>query len=325
MELNTPQVRDLAWVIQSPVLLSKVGWNSQPAGGRGDQVVDDGLCQQQYAKHKLWLSALDTTPRPLLEWLGARQNPRLGYYFESLVEYWLRRENPANRLVSHLQVNESGDGDHHRTLGEFDFLLEDAQHQHIQHWEVAVKFYLQYHQKDGRYVWYGPNPRDRLDLKLQRMFRHQLTLSRLPAASATLQRMKLTLPVRPRLFLKGYLFYRSDTDWLVAQSHHGGLSDNHLRGWWTFLEPFQIPNAASQHRWLYLPRLRWLSPAQITDVEENALMDFQELHGFCFDLINRHQKPPLLAEMRLSDSGVWEEVSRGFVVPQQWPGITEKP
>jgi hypothetical protein len=50
-------------------------------------------------------------------------------------------------------------------------------------------------------------------------------------------------------------------------------------------------------------------------------MDFHELHSFCFDLLKRHQRPPLLAEMRLKESGFWEEVSRGFVVPRQWPGL----
>jgi hypothetical protein len=240
------------------------------------------------------------------------------------VEYWLRQDSSVSRLVPHLQVKDHSMKGRQRTLGEFDFLWVDDAQSRTLHWEVAVKFYLQYRHSDGQLLWYGPNPRDRLDIKLQRLFQHQLILSRLPRAGAALQQLGLTLPVLPRLLMKGYLFYPSDTDWTNVEPHLPGLSARHLRGWWTYLEPFKIPNAASDSRWLYLPRLRWLASAKVAPGGESQLMNIHELHDFCFDLSKRHQRPPLLAEMCLNESGVWEEVSRGFVVPQQWPGFTTK-
>jgi len=325
MRLNTPQVRDLAWVIQSPVLLTAAGQEWQPVGTGEDLIINDAWCEQQFAKHREWLYALDESPQPLLQWLRLRQSPRLGYYFESLVEFWLRHENTNNRLVPHLQIKDEPENGRQRTLGEFDFLLVDETRRQILHWEVAVKFYLRYPQADGSYLWCGPNPRDRLDLKLQRLFQHQLLLSRLPPAIAALQQLGLNLPVWPRLLLKGYLFYRSHTEWRNAQSHFDGLSARHLRGWWTYLEPFEIPQAASDSRWLYLPRLQWLAPATIHGEGKDQLMNLQELHKFCLVMLKRHQKPPLVAEMRLMQTDVWEEVSRGFVLPQNWPGFTGKP
>ena len=341
-QFKTPQVRDLAWVIKSPGLLDAAGKNpfllsqSQIAQSPGESglIIDDPWCAQQFSRHTPWLQALDNSPQRFLEWLKPRQNPRLGYYFESLVEYWLRHDDSIKRLIPHLQIKDlrtkdqqtkdQQKSDSQRTVGEFDFLLQEADQPRIQHWEVAVKFYLQYQHEDGRTVWYGPNPRDRLDLKLQRLFQHQLVLSRHPSAITAMQKLDLNLPVWPRLLLKGYLFYRSNSDWGNVGSHFPGLSAHHLRGWWTFLQPFEIPNAASESRWLFLPRLQWLAPARITPEGENKLMNIRELHSFCLDLLKRQQRPPLIVELRRLDSGFWQEVSRGFVVPQDWPGIAEK-
>jgi hypothetical protein len=197
----------------------------------------------------------------------------------------------------------------------------------IQHWEVAVKFYLHYQQPDGRVLWYGPNPRDRLDLKLQRLFHHQLALSLRPEAAGALQHAGLTWPVftwpvLPRLLLKGYLFYPSSSNW---RNHPAlpELSPHHLRGWWTYLDPFEIPNASEDRRWLSLPRLKWLAPA-VRRESEQELMNIEQLHSFCLESLQHKQKPPLIAEMCVTEAGAWREVSRGFVVPQYWPGIHAK-
>jgi hypothetical protein len=257
-----------------------------------------------------------------LDWLKPRYSPRLGYYFESLVEFWLRRRFSRQSLVAHLQVKNG-----QRVLGEFDFLIADSSQQIVHHWEVAVKFYMHYQHPDGHVLWYGPNPRDRLELKLQRLFHHQLALSLLPEAEGALHQAGLKWPVLPRLFLKGYLFYPSTNDWrnqsTMANPTMAELSPHHLRGWWTYLDPFVVPNADLDRRWLYLPRLQWLAPA-VSGASNSSLMDYEQLHGFCLDLLQRNQKPPLIAEMVLSEEGRWQEVSRGFVLPQHWPGTHAK-
>ncbi len=321
----TPQVRDLAWVIKSPVLLNATGSPHQFASASeavagnssAELVIDDLWCEQQFQQHWNWLCALDANPQPLLDWLKPRYNPRLGYYFESLVEFWLRHAFADQLLVSHLPVKNE-----QRTLGEFDYLLSDSSKQIIYHWEVAVKFYLHYQQPDGRVLWYGPNPRDRLDIKLQRLLHHQLALSSLPEAAGALRYAGLAGSVLPRLLLKGYLFYPSTQDWRNP-SFLPELSPQHLRGWWTYLDPFEIPNAHKERCWLYLPRLQWLAPA-VSGESNNGLMNFQQLHSFCLDLLLRNQKPPLIAEMCFTEAGGWQEVSRGFVVPPYWPGINAK-
>jgi hypothetical protein len=165
--------------------------------------------------------------------------------------------------------------------------------------------------------WYGPNSRDRLDIKLQRLLRHQLRLSSYPAAFTTLHKADLRQPVFPQLLLKGYLFYPAQSDWRSPPAYDE-LSAGHLRGWWTYLDSFEIPNADEDRRWLYLPRLRWLAPAVVGEAN-SALMTIEQLHGFCLDLLKRKQRPPLIAEMVFTEAGHWQEVSRGFVLPQHWP------
>jgi hypothetical protein len=283
-------------------------------------VIDDTWCEQQFQQHRNCLCELDRNPQPLLDWLkprGTRHNPRLGYYFESLVEFWLRHAFAHQVLVPHLQVKNE-----QRTLGEFDYLLADSSTQIVYHWEVAVKFYLHYQQPDGRVLWYGPNPRDRLDIKLQHLFHHQLALSLRPEAAEALGDVGLAWPVLPRLFLKGYLFYPSNSDWRNHVSFPA-LSPHHLQGWWTYLDPFVIPHADEDRCWLYLPRLHWLAPA-ISGESNKGLMNIGQLHSFCLDLLQRNQKPPLIAEMAITEAGDWREVSRGFVVPQYWPRVHAK-
>ena len=172
-------MRDLAWTIQSPGLLDPAYKQYQPSpGGDGAArpvaaVIDDGWCERQFLQHRQWLRGLDADPRGLIEWLKPHydsfgkplSNPRLGYYFESLVEFWLRYGCAYQPLIAHLPVKDA-----QRTVGEFDYLFMDSARQAVQHWEVAVKFYLHHEDANGRILWYGPNPRDRLDLKLQRFF-----------------------------------------------------------------------------------------------------------------------------------------------------------
>jgi hypothetical protein len=318
-------VRDLAWVIQSPVLLNPsckdFQWppDVQPDGESLSRnlVIDDDWLEQQLQQCGEWLSELDTNPKRLQDWLTARFNPRLGYYFESLVEFWLRHTNAGRRIVPHLQVKER-----QHTVGEFDFLLDNGGNHCAYHWEVAVKFYLYFRHADERILWYGPNSRDRLDIKLQRLFHHQLRLSAHPAAADRLRQSGVRLPVVPQLLLKGYLFYPSHGDWRNPPLRDE-LSAHHLRGWWTYMERFDIPNAEQDRRWVFLPRLQWLAPA-VSDESDASLMNIKQLHSFCLDLLTRKQRPPLIAEMRFTDAGVWEEVSRGFVLPETWPSLGPK-
>ena len=84
----------------------------------------------------------------------------MGDYFEKLVALWLQLNDHYQHIQQRLTVyyNE-------RTIGEFDFIFTDHKTGSSQHWEVAVKFYLEYF--DGEdYQFLGPNAKDSLDKKM---------------------------------------------------------------------------------------------------------------------------------------------------------------
>lgn len=221
-----PQVRDLAWLLGSPPLLPAPGpWPT-----------DDGICwpdagfwQQQLALARPWLDQLERSPDVLTRSWPATRDHRLGHYAEHLLACWLSwPDNPHYRLLArNLPIDRDG-----RRFGEADFLLEHKPSGRIEHWELAVKFYLGL--DNG--CWLGPGQRDRLDLKLQRLRLHQLRL-----------------PLRPRpdvrlCLLKGRLF---------PPAHR--LSPVTTPCWWS-LTALMADSDYRDWRWLPLPKTAWLAP-----------------------------------------------------------------
>ncbi|MFA0039507.1 DUF1853 family protein [Vibrio sp. 10N.261.52.A1] len=94
-------------------------------------------------------------------------NPRLGFLYQHLCEQVIMTSDNYSIKHDEIQINVEG-----RTLGAIDFILEDTSSQKLEHWEVAIKFYLLHEQ-----TWFGPNSHDQLDKKLDRMLCHQLGMS----------------------------------------------------------------------------------------------------------------------------------------------------
>lgn len=138
-------------------------------------------------------------------------------------------------------------------MGELDMLLEDRQGNCI-HLECAVKFYLA-HQPGIRdwQNWIGPNARDRLDIKLQRMLTHQLPLAKHATARPYLEsREQNPRKVQSRYFLRGMFFPHSDSpECLPAHANQAALT-----GCWLHREKFA---SEDHHQWRALARLDWLT------------------------------------------------------------------
>lgn len=124
-------------------------------------------------------------------------NSRLGFWYQHLcLEHF--QSHPNYQLIAEeVQLNHDG-----RTLGAIDFIVE-LFHQHtlkntFEHWEVAIKFYLLF---DG--LWFGPNSKDRLDLKLSHMLQHQLPMSQHPNFK---QQFPSLANIKPKLFMQGRLY-----------------------------------------------------------------------------------------------------------------------
>jgi hypothetical protein len=299
--LHDPAVRDLAWVIGSPVLLDR----SYPA--YHGHVLDDVWCSRQLQQSEAWLLTLDLTPDALHQFIAARPTRRLGHYFETLIKFWLMHRADTQVIATNLQVHDAK-----RTLGELDFLIRDPL-EGVCHWEAAIKFYLQTEARPEQRAFIGPGTQDRLDLKLDRVFQHQLVLAQTPAGRQALPpavKIDKTLA-----FIKGYLFYHAA---YAASSAIQGVSDTHLSGWWIRQTLDVLPQRAADSRWLVLPRMRWLSPARLPATQE--VLTQASLHSLLKAHFDQSQEALLIAELQRIADG-WQEVSRGFVVCPSWPQL----
>ena len=300
------EVRDLAWVMASPSLLAQ---SQTPYAG---EKVSDDWCQQVYQNNLDWLLQLDDDPTPLQQWLKQNESPLLGIYFESLLAFWIAHLSDSELLARNLVVGEPG-----LQIGEFDLLFKDKGRDQIIHWEAAVKFYLRYGESD--YQWLGPNPRDSLQQKLNKVFNRQLRLSEHAQAQQVLQAELGRAQVISQAFIKGYLFYPYATGWQTSNAISPGVSSQHLRGWWCRHDEMVVrlrQQMDNTRRWLLPPRLEWLAP-QVT-MNNQALMHDGEMQEYLSTYFSEHYQASMLVEMKNVD-GIWQEISRGFVVDQRWP------
>ena len=125
---------------------------------------------------------------------------RLGFIYQELCGR-LFLANPLFQLLEEeVQLHSNK-----KTLGAIDFLIE---HEHrIEHWEVAIKFYLLH---DG--LWYGPDSRDRLDIKLDHMLNHQLKMSK---HEVFIERFPDYQAIEEKLLMHGRLYTNPFTEQTV--------------------------------------------------------------------------------------------------------------
>lgn len=184
MPFAHPILRDLAWLLSSPPLVGTPPYTDLPT-------------LTAFAR-PIWprLPALLTSPgSPLLR---LRPAARLGHYYEQL---WLLAFalHPDYRVIDRdvlVKVDR-------RVIGSADFIVRHLPSGTLEHWEVAVKFYLGC--GNGLEDWIGPGKQDRLADKLARLEHHQLPLLSQPAGRQLCQEKGWTI-ARRRIVLQGRLY-----------------------------------------------------------------------------------------------------------------------
>lgn len=293
--LRDPHVRALVWLLTAPDLLDIDApcWNGR--------IATLGLLTESDAT---WLQALDSKPQALYALINSQPSARLGHYAEKLLIFYLQQ---TGRLIAHnVQVR---NGPHH-TIGEFDFLVHDASGTGALHWEFATKFYLLASLRAQRHAhaFVGPNLSDSLDIKVDKIMRQQLLLSRHPAAA-----QYLAQPVTSaQALLKGWLFYPDSAVRTASLAPELGLTPAHCRGFWCLLSALHVDDA---EHYLILPRLTWLAPARAAVVKA---LSAAQLHQTVASLLAATQAPVMIAVCYRDGDDVLER-SRGFVVPPDWP------
>ncbi|MCK5814130.1 MAG: DUF1853 family protein [Cocleimonas sp.] len=230
MNFNHRCLQDLAWVIQSPPIIS--GHIS------GSYWLSKADCQAEYDACLGALLQLDQHPEPLLNALSHFKPYVIGKRFECFVRFWLEI-SPTFELLDCNVVLQGKK----QTLGEVDFFIREIASNKIIHLEVSVKFYLGIDDLSQMHHWHGTNLQDRLDIKFNRLVNHQTQL-----AKKYPELMPYPVDESWCLF-KGRMFYPQSQPQAPTF-----FADDCLQGEWLIAE-----DKSDQKHLLALDKQQWLS------------------------------------------------------------------
>ena len=130
-------------------------------------------------------------------------NSVLGMQAESCFKAYLKQSKYFKLLVANLQIHGEKE-----TLGELDYIVRNLKTKQVAHIELACKFYL-YDEDAGsteEEKWIGPNRKDRLYDKLEKVKLKQFPLLRKTETIEKLKELEIDIPTLQQLCLKAFLF-----------------------------------------------------------------------------------------------------------------------
>ncbi|QUJ66540.1 DUF1853 family protein [Photobacterium sp. GJ3] len=204
-------------------------------------------------------------------------NQRLGFYYQWLWQQLIEHHPDYELVGEELQLQEGK-----RTLGAIDFLVYNKIEAQLEHWEVAIKFYLAHQHR-----WLGPNSADNLDNKIKKMVEHQLEMANHPAYQAQYA-ADLGQPVCQRLIVQGRLFEH------FHQEETGSdlpINPAVQSGRWCF------QSQATGNQLRALTKREWLTPPAFSSSHQALLPD----------------------EITVPTQGIDENQQIWFIVPDHWP------
>ena len=166
-----PYVRDLAYVLACPNVLTEWLDVEPHQNTHTVSVHSPNFWRQQFEAYQQRLKELDTTNayQALTRYLLKRPSPnRLGFHFEGLLSFWLadgfaRKLHPYETLASNVQLYNGK-----QTIGELDLILYNHQENLVEHWELAIKFFMGSAPFEPE-NWVGINSNDNLQRKMSHM------------------------------------------------------------------------------------------------------------------------------------------------------------
>lgn len=232
------------------------------------------------------------------------QNKRLGKYVEQLLGDYLQQHQEVSNFHKNLILADEG-----RTLGELDFVFDHKGQRY--HWELAFKFYL-LHQHQGMKAFFGPQGRDRLDLKINKLRQHQLPL----IAHPHFDHLRKDHPtIQSELYVKGWLFYHLNHKLEVPDLPK--LNPEHAKGWWLFEHELHSEYFESGTCFQIVEKDRWLTGIEVFKRFSTPL----DL-GSLARQVHLHFKGSSRSLMVYTWHAHTAITSRGFIVHSKWPGIT---
>lgn len=130
---------------------------------------------------------------------------------EACFEVCIKRSNNYELFIANLQIHTSTSLSNRRekeTLGELDYIVRNLKTNKVIHIELACKFYL--YDENTRLCeeekWIGPNRKDTLFDKLEKVKWKQFPLLHKKETLQKLQELNIEIPTSQQLCLKAFLF-----------------------------------------------------------------------------------------------------------------------
>jgi len=305
------EVQNLAWCLTSPSII---------ADAEEHEIYTLAPSKQL----RQFLEGLDHDPSDLIDWLGAAPSPRLGLIFERYWQYYWTRHTEDGLWSFNRQLHQRG-----RTLGELDALHWSPSTLTLDHYELAVKFYLQLPQaaiKSDQISasppqepdqWVGPNVIDWLHKKHHQMCDRQLRCVTPDTVDDwTPWSIAHTSPrLRTRMIFKGRLFYQLNAD--RPPLLDGYINCKHDHGYWLTITQWQ--RLYEGGHWLLLNKDEWLAPLWGKSAERT--LTHRQMSKALTEHLDKHDTPVQIISL-CTHSDHWSEAERLFVVPQGWPNRT---
>ena len=223
---------------------------------------------------------------------------RVGRYFESLVQHLIQRQG-YTIVEQNLQIQAEG-----RTIGELDFIFANASGV-ITHLETAIKFFLYdpSNTKQGSH-YIGPNPNDTLQTKADRLYNHQLPLSKRFYSNATVR----------NAYVKGIIFYPPVTE--PPSELPSKLNPHHARGSWLYASNLNYLESIPDAQFALCRKPHWLaSPIDNKHYKNATLMKLKLQEHF------NTKGHPVMVSCSTFTGNTPTELERIIVVPDEWPNF----
>ncbi len=229
-----PLVRQLAFAIGSPNILIQIPQELEIH--HAFELHADTVWQAHLDAYHPRLMQLDRDPTALIDFVSTLKSTRLGLCFEMFVWFWLLDDAYHHyTLLGHSIQKIAGP----RTLGELDFVILNNQTEQIEHWEVALKYYLAEANLSLPH-WYGLNRSDTLQRKLKHFTQKQFQFE----DALGYQIEKRFCMLKGQLYIPPRINPNELPDWVNTQRRIG-LWDHHIP------HPTENYYRLQRHEWIY--------------------------------------------------------------------------
>ncbi|PIE46930.1 MAG: hypothetical protein CSA42_05850 [Gammaproteobacteria bacterium] len=242
LTFKRPFVQDLAFALVCPNAIKN--WQNQTVDKNKQQDINihsPKFWQQQFTNYQARLKQLDYTNeyQTLTKFLMRCASPhRLGFHFESLMLFWLKdgfalKLHPFEVIAHNVQISKNG-----QTFSELDFIIFNHHTNLVEHWELAIKFYLG-HPPFEPINWIGINSEDNLQRKIDHMTTKPFSINKIETNHHQgLPKNKLLKIDKRYAIIKGRFFKpytKNESDF----THPTWLTDSFPLHTWYTLAQFQ--------------------------------------------------------------------------------------